>query len=571
MATIYLIDHSLKGVGGHHFEYALHAGRAALSAGYDTVRFGTHASYEESTQLDDLGQVYPFFPNDTYSPFCAFFRQPYIEPSREKQLGRRMLRKLVEPFRSWGRTSGRRSHIEQFRDACGKLFSAAPLAPGDVVFFPTVSELDLEGLAEFISEEPITKQIDWRLQFHFDVFDGRPCEYEPQVARLNEMRESFRRSLQLTHGCRLSMYNTTPEMTAQYQRLQVGRFETLPYPVNPAINCTPPGEQQDRLRVTCAGYFRREKGRRHFNELVEGLGEDLASGGRLQLVVQGSPKQIRRALGSSLKKIDAVESEAIVTPPHPLSMEQYSELIQKADIGLLLYDGRRYYARCSGVLVEMLAAGAPVIVPAGCWLSEQIALVNQRRLRLISQGPNVRSTALAAHQSGQVIESECLRDPLARDVVIRFSWSTPELPGAYARVRCRQLNTQGRVLTDETVVVEHGDGDTVATLFALDDNAASISTTFQNAYHSSPNQQPLTIYNAQAYFPPGNTGDAHLPLGCVGLTFDKPGDIPRLVRDMAEHIEHYRSTAEQFSATWRHDHHPERIFDRFAEASAKAA
>ena len=50
---------------------------------------------------------------------------------------------------------------------------------------------------------------------------------------------------------------------------------------------------------------------------------------------------------------------------HPLSPEDYIDYIRQAGVGLFLYDSRRYFARCSGVLVEMLASGVPVIVPAG--------------------------------------------------------------------------------------------------------------------------------------------------------------------------------------------------------------
>ena len=46
----------------------------------------------------------------------------------------------------------------------------------------------------------------------------------------------------------------------------------------------------------------------------------------------------------------------------------------------MVYDSERYYARCSGVLLEMLCAGVPVIVPAGSWLAAQIADENQRWL-----------------------------------------------------------------------------------------------------------------------------------------------------------------------------------------------
>ena len=40
-----------------------------------------------------------------------------------------------------------------------------------------------------------------------------------------------------------------------------------------------------------------------------------------------------------------------------------------AQIGLLLYDRHAYRSRCSGVLVEFLCAGVPVIVPSGTWLT----------------------------------------------------------------------------------------------------------------------------------------------------------------------------------------------------------
>ena len=37
MPKLYLIDHSLKGVGGHHFEYAVQVLEAAERAGYEPI------------------------------------------------------------------------------------------------------------------------------------------------------------------------------------------------------------------------------------------------------------------------------------------------------------------------------------------------------------------------------------------------------------------------------------------------------------------------------------------------------------------------------------------------------
>ena len=57
-----------------------------------------------------------------------------------------------------------------------------------------------------------------------------------------------------------------------------------------------------------------------------------------------------------------------------LDAESYNCFLDSADVGLFLYNPQRYVARCSGVLLEMLIRGVPVIVPKGCWLSEQLDL-----------------------------------------------------------------------------------------------------------------------------------------------------------------------------------------------------
>lgn len=64
---------------------------------------------------------------------------------------------------------------------------------------------------------------------------------------------------------------------------------------------------------------------------------------------------------------------------HPLEVitnhlptESYHRWLSTADLGLFLYDPTRYEARCSGILLEMLARGVPVIVPDHCWLASQV-------------------------------------------------------------------------------------------------------------------------------------------------------------------------------------------------------
>ncbi len=113
-------------------------------------------------------------------------------------------------------------------------------------------------------------------------------------------------------------------------------------------------------------------------------------------------RDLMRALDSTVSDLGAHSATPpVVYAPFPLDLERYAELVRSSDIGLLLYDSTRYYARCSGVLLEMLSAGVPVIVPGGCWLSEQIHDENQRHLRDIA----ARATAMKqiSHANGAAL------------------------------------------------------------------------------------------------------------------------------------------------------------------------
>ncbi|MCG8649940.1 MAG: hypothetical protein MI861_08905, partial [Pirellulales bacterium] len=80
----------------------------------------------------------------------------------------------------------------------------------------------------------------------------------------------------------------------------------------------------------------------------------------------------QRALGGSAK-------EPLEVMTNDLSTRQYHAWLDTADIGLFLYEPERYVARCSGVLLEMLVRGIPVIVPDRCWLADQVRLAGGHR------------------------------------------------------------------------------------------------------------------------------------------------------------------------------------------------
>ena len=181
---------------------------------------------------------------------------------------------------------------------------------------------------------------------------------------------------------RLHFHCTTEQLTAQYQSLGVARFATLPYPVHELFEPRP-GPQAAPLRIACLGHSRREKGYGQLPSLLRALWDEWFGRARAQLVLQTHHPRQRRGLEQLIRSLTPAGSApppALDFAGFPLPLAGYAELLCGADVGLMLYDSTRYYARCSGVLMEMLCAGVPVLVPAGGWLAEQIESVNQAYL-----------------------------------------------------------------------------------------------------------------------------------------------------------------------------------------------
>jgi len=505
MSKLVLIDHSLKGVGGHHFEYAYHILSEAEQRGWSIV-LATHRNFQQTGELPASWQVLPVFSNDTYSPHCVYFRYPYSsdkksapakkKPASTDSANESLWRRLLQ----WWTGNRQQAVRTSFAGSCSELFSQAPLTAGDEVFIPTLSELDLAGLVDFLQQSPQPPQINWRLQFHFDVCDGRPHEFASQSARGESMRRSMADSLTRAPHTRFHFYNTTSELTAQYNRLQAAPFETLHYPVNPRFTprampaaASAATGASGRLRVTCGGYFRREKGRRRFAGLISNVAPDLLASRSIQISAQCRERQMNKILRSSHSGASGLPAGSVVCAPHPLGVDEYVEYIRQSDIGLFLYDGRRYFSRCSGVLVEMLAAGVPVITPAACWLEEQFTAANQQYLReIINEVEPVGATSAGRFTVGcnnadgdqharntprldtPRLDTPRLND--AADLMLSLKWpeSSAELSESkFVRLICHQLDSSAAILDSYQVVLRSNTA-TSRAMLPLDDRCRSV-------------------------------------------------------------------------------------------------
>lgn len=565
MAKFILIDQSLRSVGGHPCDYALHLLRAVEQQGYTPI-LATHRKFRRKSSLPTHWQVLPCFRHSSYSRYALCSSGTDLPP-----VGQQGLRGAADsavpaeerPFwdmpyhwHHWRR----QAQMRRFDQACEQVFAQYPLEAGDHVFFPTVSEFDFLALSKFLQRHPAAKAACWHLQFHFGIYEGRPADYQRQQFRADWVRSYFQESLSNASGLDLRFYNTSHQLVDQYNQLGVVEFQALPYPINPAMQPEQesPGESPPKpLRVTCGGGFRQEKGHRNLAQGLSDVWDSCFASGRMQLQIQAKRSKWhglrfpQPATGHA--SAESAEQSAVSLIPHPLGVEDYVKLIRESHIGLLMYDSRRYYARRAGVLCEFLCAGVPVIVPAGCWLSEQIAEPGFRHLdQFCNEATSTehlkaaRFTEPHADQSGVVAAMLSVPAGIG-EAILSMHGNQPT--GAYLRIEMEQFDSTGQSLsTFAHVVGQRAAGEPPRAMWRIDPQATQVQVTLRDAFGQVPPSCDVQL----DWLPSG----AARPLGSVGLIAADEQHFGRLLREIGDHYRHYRQTALHFSQAWRREHDP---------------
>jgi hypothetical protein len=261
----------------------------------------------------------------------------------------------------------------------------------------------------------------------------------------------------------------------------------------------------------------------------------------------------------------------VIALPHPLSPDAYADLIRSADIGLLLYDSDEYFARCSGILVELLTAGVPVIGPAGCWLGDQIDQANRTYLDglltksvTVSQWSFKHASTVSQHNR---TTDELTLSTRGMDLLVRLAPSPSAMCGMFARMTLEQFAVDGGKLDELATVVgltseANRNESLVTTLFPVNADASRLRLTTENAYAAAPSpfrQQDAFLINR------ADGVKSHHPMGRIGLTISSPKFIPQLLRDLVENYTHYRASAEEFSEEWRRKHAPARTIEKLTK------
>ena len=664
MANFFIIDHSLKDAGGHHFDYTRCMSEAAASDGFDVVVGANQAFSPSVWNANDCGvskstktpKIFPVFRQTTYQ------RDSYLAGLRhltrsdysdalcdETELG--FLGRLKHRGRFMMHRRRRDQFVRSFANDCQKFFSNQKEKSGDHVFLTTISELELMGLALYLANNSSSLQSHWHLQFHFNLFEGRTPEYEFQGAVAEAISACILAALSRLPYHSIHFYTTSETLADQYNRLGVCPFYALPYPISPEfhigsgrksigsrakagseiagkigdhnsghasgfqvrdhcfesdsdlgkdepaiiqfldyakIDSEDLGgyqnssgsipESSQPIRFTCPGGVRREKGQANYLQLlVDELWDSHLANGQIQLQVQRSQPGLFKSSRFDLKIPECETAKELEWSPvemvdHPLPRSKYIDLIRSTDVGLLYYDSRVYFSRRAGVLGELLACGKPAIVPAGCWLGDQIEKSTHEYVnRMKMEQRNVRTLTKSDFRwakdnvplPGGVFSFDRTRHPFVFEtevdesetaVIVEFEWHWPRETGTYCRLEMIQLDSDDNELSIDTRVV--GIRDEVRrsnTIFNIKSNSGQVQKVrfnLRNEYND------LTASLRDVTLTTLKTGEP-LPSSQVAIVAADENDLIRCIREVVSHYEHYRQSAAQFSTQWFAQHDPD--------------
>ena len=495
------------------------------------------------------------------------------------------------------------THIEEKRSKIfykdtRTLFNRVKLEKDDIVFVPTLGLTELLGFLEYFKKEPRSKLASWHLLFRRNIYTGRETEYWRQDEDLRILRNTLLHFTQSTEEHRVFFYTDTDELSEQYNRFGISTFNTLPVPhTNPASpSSTHENEEKNKnspLIVTYLGDARTEKGYHLIPHIINDLWLDYVNSGKVRFVLQsnfnlpkGEPKIV-----VARSDLESLPKEKVHLIYNALSFEEYTKLLLETNIMLLLYDASNYYARSSGILVECLAAGIPVIVPAATWLSRQFIYEVYKHQECVRKNMNVteyfsdseiswkrQNSNVSPFINGELIfggestKAYCWleRPIISTHMYVSFAINAP--PRSCISVDIAQLRYDKTTTKFKSHLVENINNNdntdksnktaspvssdaAYSVLIPLQSDCYRIWLGFKNAFGNS--AMRLIRINVE-FLEPSNSAKS-FPMGAVGLAYDTPYEISGLIRDIIDNYQHYKRTALQFSREYLMVHNAENL------------
>jgi glycosyltransferase involved in cell wall biosynthesis len=326
-----IVDPSLRDFIGHHFAWDHAVAAAARDAGFTPLVLGHRALPADIAQ--QAGAV-PAFTDDIWA---------------QRQGGGPLLR--------------RRDELKRNRRFAQETLAALPkggLPAGSILLAHMLTRRQLLGLAAVVAAQPrhvtTVALLRYQTEFYDDGLSARA------FARMRRA---------VAGGAKLRLASDSARLARRIGRLAGLPVEVLPIPHTPAglPDAAPPGDRP--FHLVSLGNARDEKG---ILEIIAAI-----------RLLRAQPEGLA-GLAFTLQVNDAAADVAAVIDDlafdlpaevrllrRALSPAAYDAALAAADLVLLPYWRDIYEARTSGVLLEALGSGRPVICTAATWMADELA------------------------------------------------------------------------------------------------------------------------------------------------------------------------------------------------------
>lgn len=262
------------------------------------------------------------------------------------------------------------SKNQSFTETLAEILSTLNLTPEDQVLIHTFGIEQLEELYYFLEKSDRVSLPTYHLLFRRDTD-------EPLV--LNAKGMGLKGSLQAFYDSQLwpnkiRFYTDTEDLVRKHNALSPAQVTQVPIPFRQEKLVNPSSQDaKGFIHIVYLGDARSEKGYQHLPNLIDGLWPTYLQLDKVKFTIQsnyniqGGEVEI---LAAKLALSQYPENKVKLID-HPMSPDDYYQLLASADIVVLPYNPQNYQ-RTSGVLTEALAAGKPVVVPNGSWLAQQV-------------------------------------------------------------------------------------------------------------------------------------------------------------------------------------------------------
>lgn len=414
----------------------------------------------------------------------------------------------------------------------------------DVIFVPTCFFVEAGAMVELLtrwSPDKIMPQL--HLLFRTNVFSGYTNEYRAQLEGQLAYRAAFKWLFASDYKNKLYCYTDTPQLSQQYKVLSDEWFEPLPVPVPWTVDKNKTTKRNKSLTIAYVGDVRDEKGYQYYPGMVDHLWDDYIATGDVRFILQSNYADnlnVSQESAVAHSVLSGYSEEYIKHIEGPLSSKDYKSLIDDSDIILLTYYPHHYMARSSGIFIEAMKAGKPVVMPAQTWMAALVEENRQDRWKeAIKELSRHKKVSLSLKQSKWM---RC-EDKKISYIILKAQFDIPSEETGFLELVVRKFDRNNFVVGEDDVTVSqiHKDG-AVYCMVSVSDDCDYFELRY-NVYGARTKTRNIEVYTSNK--PWEGTRD----FAAVVYPYQEQSYINKAMTELIDHYDQYAAQAKSFADT----------------------